>query len=300
MICRPQELSLTALYADRARVGQWWNYRNVSSPFYRLYLVTAGRGRVVVGTDEYGLQPGDLFLIPKFALHSYGCDDFMEHCYVCFFDETAFDSGIANPAGLRLHLESRPVDAALVERFLELNPYMPLPVADPRKYDNDKSLYVGRRATGRMSFAEYVESRGILLQLFSRFITPESLRADGGGESSRIGAAIRYVNEHIGERLAVSELSETVCVTPGHLSKLFKGMVGMSPNEYIRLKKMERAQVLLLTSDMSVGEVAEMVGVGNLSQFSRMFSRVTGCSAREYRMRQLSSLTGSARDYAGL
>ena len=81
----PYDLSLPLLYADYSRVETWWNYQDVISPFYRLYLITKGKGKVYINQKGYELLPGQLFLIPKFAFHSYECDDFMEHYYICFF-----------------------------------------------------------------------------------------------------------------------------------------------------------------------------------------------------------------------
>ena len=100
----PYDLSLPLLYADYSRVETWWNYQDVISPFYRLYLITKGKGKVYINQKGYELLPGQLFLIPKFAFHSYECDDFMEHYYICFFDETKGGKGISNPMKMDLQI----------------------------------------------------------------------------------------------------------------------------------------------------------------------------------------------------
>ena len=69
--------SLQIIFAGSKRVGTWWNYRNVISPFYRLYHIDGGEGSVMMHGRVYPLTPGKLFLIPKFTLHSYRCSGYM-------------------------------------------------------------------------------------------------------------------------------------------------------------------------------------------------------------------------------
>ena len=120
--------SLSMLYAGFKRVENWWNFRNVISPFYRLYYIENGRGRVYINNVVYDLLPGQLFLIPKFAFHSYECDDFMDHYYICFFDDLNGVPGVLNPLQLNLQPEAAPMDFSLIKRYLELNPYKSLQV----------------------------------------------------------------------------------------------------------------------------------------------------------------------------
>ena len=49
----PYDLSLPLLYADYSRVETWWNYQDVISPFYRLYLITKGKGKVYINQKGY-------------------------------------------------------------------------------------------------------------------------------------------------------------------------------------------------------------------------------------------------------
>lgn len=284
----PNDLSLPLLYADYARVETWWNYQDVISPFYRLYLITKGKGKVYINRKCYELLPGQLFLIPKFAFHSYECDDFMEHYYICFFDETPGGKGISNPMKMNFQLDATSMDYTLMERFLALNPFKSLPTSDPKHYDNDRNIYAKEEEISVSTFSSQVESSGILLQLFSRFITEECLRIqEANSLYEKLDVTIQYINKHLDERILVATLADLMCITPDHFSKVFKRIIGMPPCEYIQMKRIERAQTLLLTSHLSVIEIAEKVGISNLSQFSRLFSKLVRCSPREYRVRQL-------------
>lgn len=285
------DLSLPLLYVDYIRVETWWNYQNVISPFYRLYLINKGKGAVYVNHRRYELLPGQLFLIPKFAFHSYECEDFMEHYYICFFDETSGGRSITNPMKMNLQIEATSIDYLLMERFLTLNPYKSLPTVDPQYYDNDKNIYKQQNNGSSSTFSTLVESNGILLQLFSRFITEESLMSSKTNSLyGKLDEITQYINKHLDRRITVAALADMMCVTSDHFSKIFKRIMGIPPCEYIQMKRIERAQMLLLSSHMSIAEIAEKVGIGNLSQFSRFFSKVVCCSPKEYREKQFNMM----------
>ena len=57
-----QDLSLFTVYAGFKHVESWWNFKNVISPFYRLYYIEKGKGRVYIDNIPYDLVPGHLFL----------------------------------------------------------------------------------------------------------------------------------------------------------------------------------------------------------------------------------------------
>lgn len=280
--------SLSMIYAGFKRVGNWWNYQNVISPFYRLYYIDGGEGRVYVNGVAYDLTPGTLFLIPKFTFHSYECNTYMDHYYICFFDDLVGGTGIPYPTKLDLKVTPQPCDEFLVRRYIELNPNKDLQVTDPKRYDNDSHIYQVDTQSSLTEIIHLVESNGILLQLFSRFLTPESLRRKTFTSSyKKLEDVIQYVDKNLDQRILVTDMAELMFVTPEHFSRIFKKVIGMTPNKYVQMKRIQRAQALLLTTKMTIGEVAEHVGIDNLSQFTRLFKNNVRCSPNEYRARQI-------------
>lgn len=281
--------SLTMIYAGFSRVGTWWNYKNVISPFYRLYYIENGNGKVYINNVCYELTPKTLFLIPKFTFHSYECDHFMDHYYICFFDDLAGNAGILKPMKMNLKVPAHALDSDLMKRYLELNPDKSLKVSDPQRYDNNRAVYECREEQNPLHAVRSMESSGILLQLFSRFVTEESVKKTTVNTLyGNVELAVQYVNKHLDKRISVTELADLLYLTPDHFSKVFKKVMGMSPCEYIQMKRMKRAQALLLATDKSIMQIAESVGIYNPSQFTRLFTKIVQCSPKEYRARQLS------------
>ena len=62
-----------------------------------------------------------------------------------------------------------------------------------------------------------------------------------------------------------------------------KGIVGCSPNEYVRILRMKKAAELLITTDMNVSEIGFQVGVNDPFYFSKCFKNLFGKSPSQYR-----------------
>lgn len=285
--------SLRLLYTGFYRVGTWWNYQNVVSPFFRLFLVTKGQATVYMNKRKYTIEQGDFFLIPAFVSHSYECVNFMEHYYVCFFHESVGYSDLSDYLSPEARILAKEVDYTLVERLVVLNADKKLPAVDPRKYDNNRDIHMKNDESLRFGFATEIESNGILLQLFSRFITDIGYSQPVKTHShEKFDYIINYIHNNLHQRILVSDLAAIMCNTPDHFSKTFKKIIGISPCEYLQLKRIERAQTYLLTSPLMIKEIAEMVGIPNLSQFSYLFSSSVHCSPRKYRDMYRKEITG--------
>ena len=81
-------------------------------------------------------------------------------------------------------------------------------------------------------------------------------------------------------------LARIACVTKTYFIRLFKQEFSLSPIQYINKKRVERAQLLLFTTDLSVKEVAYHLGISDHSYFSRLFRKVAGITPKEYRYQQ--------------
>ena len=83
--------------------------------------------------------------------------------------------------------------------------------------------------------------------------------------------------------LSVDLLAKLNLLNPDYFSRIFKEQMGIRPLEYIQSKRIERAQLLLTTTNHSMQEVADMVGLPNISYFSRLFTRLTKKTPAAYR-----------------
>lgn len=95
--------------------------------------------------------------------------------------------------------------------------------------------------------------------------------------------AARYVEQNLQRRVSVPEVAEHCCVSPCHLTHVFKASLGVSPIRYIQRMRVDRAKRLLADESLCVYEVAHKIGFDDPFYFSRMFKKVSGLSPEEFR-----------------
>ncbi len=84
--------------------------------------------------------------------------------------------------------------------------------------------------------------------------------------------------------LSLDGLAASVHLSPFHFARAFKSTVGTTPWEFVTARRLDRARLLLRTTDLSVEAVATAVGLSNVSHFRRIFAAHAGCNPGRYRL----------------
>jgi AraC-like DNA-binding protein len=106
-------------------------------------------------------------------------------------------------------------------------------------------------------------------------------------EPVEIWKARRFIDEHSGEEVSLRKVAKAVSISANHLSEKFKQVTGVNFVDYIARTRFEKACNLLLNSNLRISEIAFAVGFQSLSQFNRVFKRLSGKSPSEYRAAHL-------------
>jgi AraC-like DNA-binding protein len=98
-----------------------------------------------------------------------------------------------------------------------------------------------------------------------------------------VALAIETIELRLAEPLSVVELADQVGVSYSYLAKLFHEAVGTSVVGYIRRRRVERAEHLLLHSTLPVKVIAATVGITDLQMFNKIIRAELGSSPRALR-----------------
>lgn len=101
--------------------------------------------------------------------------------------------------------------------------------------------------------------------------------------SKTVQSCCDYIQLHATEPLSIDALAERLGYTKYYLSALFKKETGCSVGDYIKISRIERAKVLLNTTDLNVEDIWEKVGFSSRSVFGKAFHSVVGMTPREFR-----------------
>ncbi len=94
---------------------------------------------------------------------------------------------------------------------------------------------------------------------------------------------VGYIKNNIEKNISIDELAAKVFLSKDHLIRLFKQELGTTPLKYINQRKIERAQLMLVTQDIPVKAIAIKLSLDNYSYFNRLFKQLTGMTPNEYR-----------------
>ena len=94
-----------------------------------------------------------------------------------------------------------------------------------------------------------------------------------------------YVVEHPDEDLSVPALAERACMSERNFARAFRREVGMTPAAYVEAVRVDRARMLLESSDSPVEAVAQQCGFGTVETMRRAFARRMNVSPSDYRGR---------------
>ncbi|MDB4582035.1 helix-turn-helix domain-containing protein [Draconibacterium sp.] len=264
-----------------------WNYKNVCSPFFRMYYILDGKGYISHGEIKHTLLPDKLYLVPNFTNCSYFCDSNLDMIYVIFTNQLYNVIKMYSFFDHVFETDAHKGDKVLIERLLELNPNMGLFDYDPKKYDNWEYLERCKNYEQEKPLKESFESQGILLQLFSRFSPPANDQHKHEDVAfDRVFPIIQYINGNLDKSLSVELLAKKICLSPDYFSRLFLEATKSRPIEYIQRKRIEKAQLLLVTTNFSLEKIAGLTGLNNASYLARLFKRYTGKSPGKYRHSQ--------------
>ena len=125
----------------------------------------------------------------------------------------------------------------------------------------------------------YSSQYGVLMETLAQISrTPENI-------DSIIYEVKQYIDQNYHLSLSLDGLASRVHLSPSYFSKLFKREMGENLSTYIMNTRIERAKLLLRTTDKKAYEIAEAVGIYDPVYFSKIFKKAVGLKPKEYRER---------------
>lgn len=119
-----------------------------------------------------------------------------------------------------------------------------------------------------------------------QFITREDMNHDALARFERL------LNDYWDSGMAkqyglptVKYFADKICLSPNYFGDLVKSETGKTAQEYIQLKIVEMAKNAMLTPDLNIKQIADMLGFQQPQHFLRFFKREVGCTPKEYRIK---------------
>lgn len=257
------------------QVEAFENRRAATSPRFlwheqiEIKLVLAGEIEVFCNTENYNLCSGDLFIVNPCEVHctTRACDKAMYHMVLidpCVLNTTANGKCI-NP------YISEGISAVNLIRDDERVNYKMLEIVEE----------MGKKEEG---YEAYV--KGLLMQLFTllyRKYRKKSPSPSNTANLKRLEPVLAHMMQNYGEQISLNKMGSLSGISGKRLCTLFTETLGVSPIQYLTTIRMNKAEALLKTTSLSIGEIAKMTGYDDSLYFSRRYRQNKGLSPTESR-----------------
>lgn len=242
---------------------------------FEIIALRQGRAVFHINSQAYEAAPGDVLFVPPGGLHvGYSRMDGPVHYASIVFNSSLYSN-----------LTQDSIHEQFVAPYLEGR--QQLPVQPDRPQPACRAYYallddmLEELRMKRPAYQLIVKSLlHLLLAQLARLFPPQALsvrsREQDITSRSRFKALIQYVDEHYMEKWTVEQAALRVNLNPYHFCKIFKKLTGRTFIEHINMSRVNEAEQLLLGSDLSITEVAGLVGCDNPNYFTKLFKQYKG------------------------
>ncbi len=237
-----------------------------------------GRGKFIFSNKEYSVEKGDIFIISKFISHLAipESKNSTTYIFLAFSDDLIAPVGSSKfdylqpfrytPSRFDNKIENtQPVAKKISDKLIELKE-----IYDQKDFGFKHALDAGIRTILSLLINYYAKIYP------SDFITLESVTVN-------INLAFNYINMNFLKKITIKELAELLHISKSRFRHLFKDTIHMGFKEYVTYLRLSEAKKLLLTSDISIADIAYHSGWNNLTHFYKVFQKYVFLSPSQYR-----------------
>jgi AraC family transcriptional regulator, arabinose operon regulatory protein len=258
-------LQLNIITASHTHCPDKWREMDYVPDYNKFYFIQDGEGWLKIGDQEYYPQPGQLFLMPAGILQSYSTISSRTFTkYWCHFTIKMGEINLFDVLDLP-HFVDVADNNKLTELFKQLL---------EEQHTHDLAACLRRNSILMQIVAYYLETANVHEIKYKR----------GGASLRNFSNVLAYIQNHIHEVISTEELAEKLHYSPAYFTKMFKKYTGLAPIQYINKARLDKAKMLLKTTDMMVSEIAASTGFCDIFYFSKSFKKYTGFSPSDYRM----------------
>ncbi|MBK1877650.1 AraC family transcriptional regulator [Pelagicoccus mobilis] len=259
---KPEE-AFTVVCGGYEQCSLDYKYQRKEANYVSLEYIIAGRANLEVKGKHYELQPGSLFGYKRDTLYT-----------MTSVGKTPLRKYFMALGGLKA--ETYLLDSPLKEE---------IPVEFPGVMWLEETF---RQIT---KFGSTEDERAIatcnrLAEVLFFQLEPEYQKLGGGNISiahSTYQRCRKYLRDHFLELNSANELAEAANVDPTYLSRLFREFDKESPYKSLIRLKMNHAARILVSQDVTIKEVSDLIGYPDQLHFSRTFKRTYGVSPKHFK-----------------
>lgn len=266
------ESHIFAFYCN-TKIASYHNHN-----FFELVYVVKGKGLHKLGQDVREIIPGDFMFMDYSTFHEYEAltDDFT--VINCLFLSKGIDKTMPDCEDFyellksyHLRLNKVILNETPVNRFFH---------DDDGRIGNLLDTMCHECHKKNIGYIDYM--RSLLIQIIIETVRNISVGLEIH-YSSPIIKTVKYIEERYFEKLSLSDIANEMYISVPYLSSLFKSETGVCFSDYLKQTRIQKACMMLNTTDLKINVIAENVGYSDYKRFGSIFKEITGVAPGKFR-----------------
>jgi AraC family transcriptional regulator len=92
-----------------------------------------------------------------------------------------------------------------------------------------------------------------------------------------------YIDTHLDRDLSLARIARVINISPTYFASLFKQTTDVSPHQYVIRQRVQRAEIMLSQTDLTIANIAFQVGFSSQSHLTRQLKCLTGLTPKQVR-----------------
>lgn len=266
------------------RFAEQIEYRAVGKPVFikdcRLVYILSGIGAIITGGHQYHISENSLFFCREKSIYTILADKLT--LLALDFDLTqqnAEQIEAMPPVPVNIENVILPSRTEIFTDCAFINEH--ICIENGKRYLNTINRILIEFKQRKMYFRESASAalKSLLIELARKQTLPTENSADA------LAQTLEYINANFEKDIKNTSLAKMVGYHPYHLNRLFLKYTGQSIHQYILTRRISEAKNLLLSSSLTLSDIAERVGFNSSAHFSAYFKQIVGFSPYQYRVK---------------
>jgi AraC-like DNA-binding protein len=261
--------------------------------YFDMILVETGTLFMEVMGQAYDVSRGGVLVIPPECSHSgcNACDETTRFHWLHFYTDSAFKTSDMPTVPRRATTSTLTVN----NHDILISFVLPIfQMLDSQRTKDILALVTMLESVTINKFDQIfstIENPNSTLQqqsYFHRLLALLVVSSDTSSVNNIAFCAMQYITLHYGEKISLEDLASIANCHPTHVIRCMKQKYGLTPAKAIQNTRLQRACVLLRTTEMNVGDIAEIVGFMTPTYFCKVFRKHYGVTPLHYRQLEAS------------
>ena len=245
---------------------------------YEIYYLLEGERYYFIGNQTYLVKEGSIVFINKGQIHKTGAAGKLYHDRILIeLKEEPFNSFLSSVS-----------DLSLSEFF---STYFGVLKLDGNGQNYVKSQLLGiadelHQKQPQFNAMAMMKLSSLLIYAMRCNLRDKTQLVSSLANTAKhkkVSEVASYIVSHAAEARSLDDLAKRFFISKCYLSRIFKEVTSFTVSEYININRVQKAQKMLLDSDLSITQISDSLGYESITYFEKVFSKFTETSPLKYR-----------------